>query len=61
MYNHYYRPLESAIVDTNLAILGNEDTMFIVVKAANGEEAFEFAKSIVNMEDWELDHVSDPE
>ena len=56
MLKYYYRPSESAIADTLINIKGNADTIRIVVQAESRDEALEFAKVIINMQNWELDH-----
>ena len=42
--------------ETKIKLEGNADTIFIVVQAESRDEALEFAKGIINMETWELDH-----
>lgn len=61
MFNHYYRPLASALEGTKLELEGKADTIFIVIKAEDGETAFEFGKSVINLENWEIDHITDAE
>jgi len=56
LLKYYYRPTESAIADTLIKIKGNADTIRIVVQAESRDEALEFAKVIINMQNWELDH-----
>lgn len=59
MYNHYYRPIASAIEGTKIEVSIVDNPILIVIKAADGDEAIELGKSIVNLADWELDHVAD--
>ncbi len=56
MLKYYYRPSEAILDDTLIKIKGNADTIRIVVQAESRDEALEFAKGIINMANWELDH-----
>lgn len=56
MLKYYYRPSEALLDDTKIKLEGNADTIRIVVQAESRDEAFEFARGIINMETWELDH-----
>jgi hypothetical protein len=56
LLKYYYRPSEALLDDTKIKLEGNADTIRVVVQAESRDEAFEFARGIINMENWELDH-----
>jgi len=56
LLKYYYRPSEALLDDTKIKLEGNADTIRIVVQAESRDDALEFAKGIINMADWELDH-----
>lgn len=59
MFNYYFRPLAEHIAETKLAVEGQPDTVLVSVKAADEKSAREIAESVINMANWELDHVAD--
>lgn len=59
LYNYYFRPLAETLTDTKLASEGNPDTVLVSVKASSEEDARALSESIINMANWELDHVAD--
>jgi hypothetical protein len=56
LLKYYYHPSKEIVVDTKIHFEGNDDTIFIVIKAESRDEALEFGKGIINMENWVLDH-----
>lgn len=56
MLKYYFTPLASVVAGTKLELVGDEHTIFVVVRAESREDALELGKSIINMNDWELSH-----
>jgi hypothetical protein len=56
LLKYYFTPLASALAGTKLELSGNDDTIFVVVRAESREDALELGKSIIDMTQWELSH-----
>lgn len=63
MPKYFYKPKVESTVGTQLELLFKDgvydNSLNIVSIAEDEEQAFEYARAIINLEAWELDHVEE--